>query len=222
MREIKICGLTTLADASTACAAGANAVGFIFHPPSPRYILPEQARKIIRNLPTSICTVGVFVNLDLANLMEIVTFCGIDLIQLHGDEPPEYCRKLPVERLIKALFPSDEAAIEEAVAYPARAILIDSRTPSQYGGTGQTADWSLAQKMKTLGRPLVLAGGLNPENVAGAIAAVGPDALDFNSGVEIAPRRKDPDKIERAIAAVRKADLETHRSREIIFTRSER
>jgi phosphoribosylanthranilate isomerase len=194
-------------------------VGFIFHHPSPRCILPEQARKIIRNLPASICTVGVFVNLDPADLMEIAAFCGIDLIQLHGDESPEYCRQFPAERLIKALFPRDERAVEEAAAYPARAILIDSRTPSRFGGTGRTADWSLAKKIKALGRPLVLAGGLNPENVAAAVAAVGPDAVDFNSGVEFEPGRKDPDKIARAVAAVRQADLNRGRPRKIIFAR---
>jgi phosphoribosylanthranilate isomerase len=220
MIEIKICGITNKEDALTACEAGADAVGFIFYPQSPRYILPEQAKKIIQALPPEICRVGVFVNLDLLNLNEISTFCNLDLIQLHGDESTDYCRKLPASRLIKSLSPVNEQDVDRAEDYPTKAILVDSRTHSKYGGTGQTVDWNLAAKMKSK-RPLILAGGLKAENVAVAIAAVGPDALDFCSGVESMPRQKDPEKIRSVIEIVRRSSPASGGEQIKIFTRTE-
>lgn len=216
MIEIKICGLTDLESAAAACEAGADAVGFIFHPPSPRFIHPEEARRIIRNLPASVCKVGVFVNHDLQRLEEIAAFCGIDLIQLHGDESPAYCSRLSGLRVIKAVFPRNEQTLVEAAHYKVRAVLADTRTSSQYGGTGLRTDWTLAALLKDSFR-LILAGGLSPANAAEAVAAVGPDALDFNSGVESAPGRKDPEKMRRAVAAARTAAADRNDLQEPIF-----
>lgn len=216
MLEIKICGLTSLEDAAAACEAGADAVGFIFHPPSPRCIRPEEARRIVRNLPASVCKVGVFVNHDLKGLQEIAAFCGIDLIQLHGDESPAYCSRLTRSRVIKAVFPRNERALVEAAHYKVRAVLADARTSSKYGGTGLRTDWTLAARLKENFR-LILAGGLEPDNADDAVAAVGPDALDFNSGVESAPGRKDPEKMRRAVAAARKAADNRNGFKEPVF-----
>ena len=228
MIEIKICGITSKADALAACEAGADAVGFIFFPQSPRYLLPELALKIIRKLPPEVCKVGVFVNTDQSNLQDIVTYCELDLIQLHGNESPEFCRLFPLSRVIKSLSPDTTAEVEAARAYQTRAILIDaprfvrdgSEHDPQYGGTGRTANWEMAKALKAHHR-LILAGGLKPENAAEAITAVGPDAMDFNSGVEIAPRRKDPAKIRQVIEIVRKTDPGNNVPREKIFTRPE-
>lgn len=210
MIEIKICGITRLEDALAACDAGADALGFIFYSPSPRYVHPEQARTIIQSLPSAVCKVGVFVNLPPEEILQISSFCGIDLIQLHGDEDPEYCRKLPGHRLIKAL--SSPGSLHAASSYPVKAILIDSRGPSLYGGTGITADWDLAARVKASAPDisLILAGGLNPGNAPDAISAVRPDALDFNSGIESAPGRKDPAKLKMAMECVQPVFRKIH------------
>ncbi len=228
MIEVKICGMTNKADALAACEAGADAVGFIFFPQSPRYILPEQALKIIRSLPLEVCKVGVFVNTDQANLQDIVDYCGLDLIQLHGSESAEFCRLFPAARVIKSLSPHTLADIEAADVYETRAILVDAPRlvrdgeagDPQYGGTGRLANWEMAKALKARHR-LILAGGLKADNVAEAIAAVEPDALDFNSGVEISPRHKDLEKIRRVIELVRRIDSEKAVTKEKIFTRLE-
>ena len=221
MIEIKICGITNTADALAAYEAGADAVGFIFYPQSPRYVLPEQAARMIRELPPDLCKVGVFVNTDLLNLKEIVSYSGIDLIQLHGNESPDFCKQLPAAQVIKSLAPNNREDLQEADAYQVRALLIDApRDPQnfQYGGTGKTADWNMAVALKSRG-PLILAGGLKAENAADAAAFVVPDAVDFNSGVEIHPRKKDPEKIKQVIEIVRRADPDIGNKREKIFSR---
>ena len=202
MTEIKICGITRLEDALCAAESGADALGFIFHPASPRYCPPERAREIIAALPPEIATVGVFVNAEAGRVERIVEMCGIDLIQLHGDESPEYCRRFPPERLIKAVFPGTAEDLAALAAYEVRALLVDFRDASRYGGTGKTADWDLAAQ---IGRkhPLILAGGLSEENIGAALAAVAPRAVDLNSGVEQAPGIKDHQRLRRIIALIR-------------------
>ena len=227
MIEIKICGITNLEDALAACEAGADAIGFIFYPQSQRYVFPEQAIKIIGKLPPEICRVGVFVNTDLLNLKDIASFCKLDLLQLHGDETPEFCRQFPASRLIKSLAPKDMEEVKKAEAYQTRAILIDAPRQAQdgsqnveYGGTGKMANWDMAIALKAAHR-LILAGGLKPENTAEAIAAVSPDALDFNSGVEITPRHKDAEKIRQVIAIARKVETRGEVKKDKIFSRLE-
>jgi phosphoribosylanthranilate isomerase len=220
MTQIKICGITNIEDALAAAAAGANALGFVFHPASPRHVTPGQAREIIGALPQAVCTVGVFVNLAAAEVLQIAERCGLDLIQLHGGETREYCRRFPRERLIKALSFRSEEEINVMADYPVRAFLVDAHDPVRFGGTGTTCDWNLARKAAAR-HPLILAGGLNEENILAALEAVRPLAVDISSGVEAAPGKKDHEKIRSVIAAVKKYDLSTAlEAREAVFTKS--
>ncbi|GAI84994.1 unnamed protein product, partial [marine sediment metagenome] len=183
MTEIKICGMTNIEDAMNTAECGADALGFIFYRKSPRYVSPEIVREIIRNLYHGVCKVGVFVDHDADEIKEIVEFCGLDLIQLHGSESPQYCRQFPRSRLIKGLSPRSEDNLKNIADYPVRAILIDAYNPKLYGGTGEKSDWNLAVKIRE-NHTLILAGGLNLENIREAIEIVSPDAVDVNSGVE--------------------------------------
>jgi len=204
MTEIKICGITDLDDALAACGAGVDAVGFIFYLKSPRYISPRQAREIISALPRGVAKVGVFVNDDPERIEEIAAICGLDLIQLHGDETPAYCRRFPASMVIKAFSPRSADDLKGVGNYQVRAILVDAFAPGLYGGTGNTSNWELA---RTIGErySLILSGGLNSANIEEAIAAVSPDAVDINSGVESVPGRKDHDKIRKIIEMIRRS-----------------
>jgi phosphoribosylanthranilate isomerase len=200
--EIKICGITRLEDALCAATCGADAIGFIFHKESPRYIAPERAKAIIAQLPEELTTVGVFVNRKMEEVERIVEGCGLDLIQLHGDESPAYCRQFPSERVIKAISPRSPEELRALHVYEVRAFLIDARNAGRYGGTGKRADWNLAAVLKkTL--PLVLAGGLDMENIQAALATVAPQAVDINSGCELAPGIKDHDRMRRIVEMIR-------------------
>jgi phosphoribosylanthranilate isomerase len=200
--EIKICGITNMEDAVMAFAYGADALGFIFYEKSPRYVSPETAMRFIRNLPDDISKVGVFVNHDMHAVREIYDFCGLDLIQLHGDESPTYCREFPQSILIKAISPGSEEDLGIVKQYSVKAIMIDAREAGLYGGTGKKSNWELAAKLKEV-HPLVLSGGLNPGNILPAIRTVSPDAVDVNSGVELSPGKKDPKKVQSVIETVR-------------------
>lgn len=201
--QVKICGMTNLEDALCAAENGAAALGFIFYPPSPRYLNPQQASEIIDRLPEHLVTVGVFVNEKPEEVMRINDYCRLDMLQLHGDESPAYCRQFPQNRIIKALELTTPEDLQKASAYEAAAILVDRRFTGLYGGTGQTANWELAGRLT---RPLILSGGLNEDNVVEGIRKVRPVALDINSGVEISPGKKDSKKIERIMKIIKTAD----------------
>jgi phosphoribosylanthranilate isomerase len=204
MVKVKVCGITIRADALAAVEAGADALGFNFYAPSPRYIAPEDARRIIAELPHDVLSVGVFVNEDsAAAVARMAERSGVSAVQLHGDESPEYCAELGEHEVIKALRVGKDFAPEEAARYPAHSILLDAYDARARGGTGETFDWSLARRTREVVAQLYLAGGLRPENVAGAIAAVAPYAVDVCSGVELAPGRKDAARVRAFIAAVR-------------------
>jgi len=202
MTQIKICGITNIDDALCAAACGADAIGFIFHPPSPRFIEPKRAKEIIAALPAGIATVGVFVNLDAEEVARTVEDCGLDLIQLHGDESPEYCRRFPPERVIKAVFLRTPEELRALDAYDVRAFLADFREAGRYGGTGKRADWGLAARLGK-SHPLILAGGLGIENIGEALAAVAPGAVDINSGCERTPGIKDHERMRRIVGMIR-------------------
>jgi phosphoribosylanthranilate isomerase len=202
MTEIKICGITRIDDALCAAACGVDAVGFIFHAASPRCIAPERAKEIIAALPRGIATVGVFVNREAEEVALTVDDCGIDLIQLHGDESPEYCRRFPPERVIKAVFPRTPENLRTLETYDVRAFLTDFREAGRYGGTGKRADWGLAARLGET-HPLILAGGLCIENISEALAAVAPGAVDINSGCEKAPGIKDHDRMKQLVGLIR-------------------
>lgn len=190
--QVKICGITNMEDALCAAHYGAAALGFIFYRPSPRFVEPRRAREIIECLPAGTVRVGVFVNEKIQTVRRIFGECRLDMIQLHGDETPEYCRTFPRERLIKALELKTPGDVEKCALYDVAAVLADVRHGGLYGGTGKTADWELAS---TVAAELVLSGGLCRENVAGAIRMARPAALDINSGVEVSPGKKDAAKI---------------------------
>lgn len=190
MVKVKICGITNLDDASVAIRYGASALGFIFTK-SPRQVSPEKASKIIRALPPFVKTLGVFIDEDPANIRQIMELCGLDLVQLHGDESPEFCRAF-MPRAVKALRIKDDVSIQSIRPYQenVRALLLDTYSDNLPGGTGKIFDWDMAIKIKKLGVPIILSGGLGPSNIDSAISRVRPYAVDVNSGVEERPGKK--------------------------------
>ena len=188
--KIKICGITNLEDALMAVELGANALGFIFAP-SPRRIESQKVSKIIRAIPPFVKTVGVFVNESPASIKQAINECNLDLVQLHGDEPPAFCDEM-MPCTIKALRIKDETSLQTALAYhgKVRALLLDNYSKEKAGGTGKTFDWNLAIELKKQGTPIILSGGLAPSNIVAAIHTVRPYAVDVNSGVEEYPGKK--------------------------------
>jgi phosphoribosylanthranilate isomerase len=188
----KVCGITRLADALHAVQHGATALGFVFWPDSPRYIAPDRAATIVRELPPTITAVGVFVNQPVDAIARVAALAGIATIQLHGDEPAQYATTLgwPVWR---AMSLADVKGTLETWPLDTT-ILLDAHDPVRRGGTGQPIDWAQAADVARL-RRVVLAGGLTPENVQQAIARVRPFGVDVSSGVEEAPGVKNPDKV---------------------------
>ncbi|MDI6631588.1 MAG: phosphoribosylanthranilate isomerase [Bacillota bacterium] len=189
--RVKICGIRDIETARAAVEAGADALGFVFAA-SRRQVTPEAAREIIAALPPFVTAVGVFVDLPPAVVREVSDFCRLDAVQLHGAETPEYCRELNL-RVIKAVRVRDAASLEGLDAYPVQAVLLDTYVPGTPGGTGKTFNWGLLAG-REFRVPLILAGGLTPENVRAAVQAVRPYAVDVSGGVET-DGRKDPAKI---------------------------
>lgn len=197
MTKVKICGITTLDDALMAAEAGADALGFIFFEKSPRNIAPEQAARIIAGLPPFVQAVGLFVNAELDFVNETADRCRLDIVQLHGDESPAYCDGVR-RRVMKAFRVRGLESLAPMVGYRVAGFVLDAWSPNAYGGTGARFDWDCAIAAKEKG-PIVLAGGLDPDNVAAAVAKVQPYGVDVSSGVELSPGRKDPDKVRRFI-----------------------
>jgi len=206
--RIKICGLTRTEDVLAAVRLGADALGFIFVQESPRRVNPETVAEIIRRISPLVTRVGVFKDQDPEWIRGVVAQCGLHIVQLHGQESPEYCKSLGLE-FIKAFRIRDEASLKPLGAYHPlalrKAFLLDTFVPGQAGGTGKTFDWRLAQ-MASEFSPIILSGGINPENVGEAIARVRPFAVDVSSGVEEAPGKKDPARIEAFMNRVYEAD----------------
>ena len=164
--------------------------------------LTDVLREIIEKIPDGIAMVGVFVNHDPLEVKKTVEFCGLGLVQLHGDESSEYCRQFPSSRLIKAFSPRYEGDLRKVRSYFVRAILVDAYDPLRYGGTGKRSDWNLAIRVKET-HPLIIAGGLNQDTIREAIEIVSPHAVDVNSGVESSPGKKDPRKVREIMEIVR-------------------
>ncbi len=203
MTKVKICGITNIEDALQAVEAGADALGFVFYEKSPRFVSPIEVKKITAELPPFVTTVGLFVNESVTRIRRTMAAAGLNAVQLHGDEQPDACRIEPLS-VIKALRVRDAASLEGASAYPVAALLLDAWCEENYGGTGKSFDWQLAKRL-TGKQPLILAGGLTPENVLDAVRQVKPYAVDVSSGVEIAPGRKDQQKVAEFICRVRNA-----------------
>jgi phosphoribosylanthranilate isomerase len=203
MIKIKICGITNLDDAMAAAEYGADALGFNFYKKSPRYIEPEKAAEIIYQLPPFVLPVGVFVNEHEKRVREIQALTGIQVLQFHGDESPEFCERFE-SRVIKAFQVKDKESFHSLAHYKVGAFLLDSYKDGLKGGTGVTFNWHLAVVAKSFGR-IILAGGLNPDNVVEAAKLVQPYAVDVAGGVEKEKGIKDHGKLKKFIVEVRRA-----------------
>jgi len=203
--RIKICGITRSEDALAAARLGADAIGFVFHPDSPRHVMAETAASIVRTLPAFVTTVGLFVDADEAVIRATLARVPLDLLQFHGAEPPEFCARFD-RPWIKAIAVSPEVDLLQSAAdyNGSRGLLLDAFVPGMHGGTGTRADWNAIPGSLSL--PIILAGGLTPANVGEAIRVVRPWAVDVSSGVERAKGVKDPEKLAAFIKGVRDAD----------------
>jgi phosphoribosylanthranilate isomerase len=207
MVHVKICGITSLEDAQAAADAGADALGFVFYPPSPRCVTPEQAGRIIQTLPPFVTTVGLFVDVALDTVNDLAARCGLDRIQLHGRETPEFCRQV-TRPVIKAIRIKSAESLTQVPDYNVSAYLLDAYVEGSLpGGTGASFSWELAAQAKPYG-PVILAGGLTPENIEVAIAQSHPYGVDVSTGVERAPGIKDHQKVRQFIARAKAAALE--------------
>lgn len=199
---VKICGITNPADALAASEAGADAVGLMFYEPSPRNVSLSAAAEIARQLPPFIMKVGVFVNAPEETVLRAIGECGLNLLQFHGEETPEYCQLFPI-MTVKAFRIRDAESLKALPDYKTDAWLLDAYVPDKQGGTGATFNWDLAIEAQKLGRPIFLAGGLTAENVGEAVRKVRPYAVDVSSGVEASPGRKDHQKVRAFVKAAK-------------------
>jgi phosphoribosylanthranilate isomerase len=202
--KVKICGITNVEDAQAAVAAGADLLGFVFAGESPRFVPVEQAAAIAQVLPPYIVRVGLFVNAPEGLVMQAMNACGLQLLQFHGEETADYCRQFGAMSM-KAFRVKGPETIQALAAFPTDAWLLDAFVPGQRGGTGHSFNWDLAIEAVQLGRPVFLAGGLTPDNVAEAVRKVQPYGVDVSSGVEAAPGRKDHAKVRQFIQAAKAA-----------------
>lgn len=206
MVKVKICGITNLEDARQAITSGADALGFVFYSGSPRAVSVEQVREIVAELPPLVTLIGLFVNERPEQIERIVRDCKLHLAQLHGDEPPELLQSLGCPAF-KALRVKDGASVAGHAAFEGPALLLDAWSPDHFGGTGESFDWQLAAGVARE-RPLILAGGLTPFNVAEAVRRVKPYAVDVSSGVETRPGKKDPELVRAFIRSAKEANDE--------------
>lgn len=203
--RVKICGVRSVEEAQAAIDAGADALGFNFWQTSPRYISPDEARKVIKQVSPMVSAIGVFVNEDQSRVREIAAEAGLSAVQLHGDETPEFCAGMDSIKVIKAIRVSEQFDCRTLMTYPASMILLDTGVKGSYGGTGMVFDWRVAIEAKQYA-PIILAGGLTGENVAEAIIKVRPAAIDVCSGVERAPGQKDLRKLRDFMIEVARAN----------------
>ncbi len=201
--RVKVCGITSIEDALAVVAAGGDALGFVFYEKSPRCVSAATVADIVAALPPFVTTVGLFVNAGSQVIRETMLAARLDVAQLHGDEQPDECCLSPW-RTIKALRVKNADSLRGAENFPVSALLLDAWSDDAYGGTGHQFDWQLIQQLNA-DRPVILAGGLTPENVATAVATVRPYGVDVSSGVELSPGRKDIDKVKKFIKQVRNA-----------------
>ena len=209
MVKVKICGITSREDAYTSVTAGADALGFVFYDKSPRHVAPDQAAEIIRSLPPFVQTVGLFVNQEAAVVNAIADRCGLDIIQLHGEETPAYCGDVR-RRVIKAVRVKDITSLDALTLYQVSGYLLDAWSPAAHGGTGKTFNWDIAAEAVKLGHRIILAGGLTPATVAEAVLKVDPYGVDVSSGVESAPGVKDAVKVMQFVEQARGSQTAQH------------
>ena len=207
MTRVKICGITEFEDARDAVLLGANAIGLNFYPNSPRHIEAARAAEIIEKLPPFVTIVGVFVNHpDPQNLEDFALSLGLHAVQLHGNETPDYCSMIQRVKVIKALRVDSNFRVDTLRGYGWGTFLLDACFPNQFGGTGRSFNWDLVFGANAFGS-IIIAGGLNPDNVAQMVSTLHPFAVDVASGVESRPGKKDYEKMRRFIEAVQRADV---------------
>lgn len=205
MVRVKICGITSLEDALVSVKAGCDALGFVFYKKSPRYITPERAKEIIRQLPADIIKIGVFVNTQEETAKRIAKLCSLDMLQFHGNESPEFCRRFKGIKIIRAFRIKDKLDLEKISRYKTFAYLFDTFSKAEIGGTGKSFNWKLLTKdVSNFKVPVFLSGGLNPKNVKQAIETVHPDWVDASSSLEVRRGEKDHKKVREFIEAVRR------------------
>ena len=203
--RVKICGITNLADAQAAVEAGADALGFNFYEKSPRFVSLKTAAEISKKIAPEILCVGVFVNAPEEFIFRAISEAGLMMLQFHGDEPPKFCTQFGLMSM-KAFRIRDAQSLAEIPNYQTDAYLLDAFSSTTLGGTGEKFNWDLAIEAQKFGKPIFLAGGLTPENVAGAVKKVRPFGVDVSSGVESAPGKKDAAKTRAFIRAIRHAE----------------
>ena len=191
--KVKVCGMTSLKDALVAVEVGADAVGFIFYKKSPRSVTMKTVREIVLELPPFVDTVGVFVDETAEQVNKIADYCNLDIIQLHGDESPTYCKKIR-RKVIKAFRIKDMQSVKKISNFQVSGFLLDTFSENLHGGTGKVFDWNLALPAKKFG-PVIMAGGLTPNNVQQAVRQIRPYGVDVCSGVESEPGIKDHKKV---------------------------
>jgi len=217
MVKVKICGITNLEDAMAAVDAGCDALGFIFSKSSPRYITPRKAGEIIKRLPRAVIKIGVFVNAKEKYIKQVVRRLGLNMLQFHGEESAQFCRKfkhykiikafkLPVGTGLKPVPTKNSLDLQNMLQYKPFAYLFDTYSPSQAGGTGKQFNWELVRHIGALERPVFLSGGLKSANVLKAIKSVRPDWVDASSSLESAPGIKDHHKVKKFIETVKKSE----------------
>lgn len=206
MTRIKICGITNKVDAVAAEGLGVDMLGFVFYPKSKRYVTQDTAREIINELSGSILKVGVFVNEDKDKVLDIASDVSLDVLQLHGDETPEYCTSLGSDyKIMKAFRIKDRSSLKSVNGYMTDYYIFDSYERSSAGGTGKAFDWKLLKDFEVL-KPFFLSGGLTPDNVGGAITEIAPYGVDVSSAVESSPGKKDIALMKKFVENVRRLD----------------
>ncbi len=203
MVKVKICGITNLEDAKASAGAGCDGVGFVFYKKSPRYIVPERARDIIKRLSPHLIKIGVFVNGREKTIKRIAKLCGLNILQFHGNESLKFCSKFKDYKIIKAFRIKNKINPQKIIKYKTFAYLFDTFVESKVGGTGKNFDWNLVRHIDGITRPVFLSGGLTASNVRKAIEIVQPDWVDVSSSVEIRPGKKDYRKVRNFIKAAK-------------------
>lgn len=204
MTKVKICGITNLKDAQTCAAYGADFLGFIFYKKSKRCVSVDKAKNIIHALKSSVYKVGVFVDEDPRAVEKAALVCGLDFLQFHGDESPQYVARFKKYKTIKAIRVLDYICPEEVRSYPHSLILFDTLKKNLYGGTGQAFDWEALEPVKKMKRPFIVSGGLTVENAGGLVALIRPFVVDVAGGVEKSPGQKDHALVKKFIESVKK------------------
>ncbi len=203
MVKVKICGITNPEDAKASVGDGCDALGFVFYKKSPRYISPEKARAIIKELPPRIIKIGVFVDSREKTIKRIAKLCNLDMLQFHGNETLNFCKKFKDYKIIKAFRVKDKINPQQILKYKTFAYLFDTFVKTKPGGTGKNFNWKLVRHIDGFTRPTFLSGGLNAANVKKAIGVARSDWVDVSSSVEIRPGKKDHKKIRDFIKAIK-------------------